>query len=70
VIAGAGNIPAEKPQRDRIDLSFRRPIMIPRPHRRVALAGVLAPALLLTACAQPPMGPTVQVLPGQGKSFE
>jgi hypothetical protein len=41
-----------------------------RNHRRTALAGVLAPALLLAACAQTPMGPTVQVLPAQGKSFE
>jgi uncharacterized protein YcfJ len=31
----------------------------------VAIAGVL----LLAACAQTPMGPTVQVLPGPGKSF-
>src|SRR5579875_1452954 len=34
----------------------------------------LLPALavlpLLAGCAQPPMGPTVQVIPGTGKSFE
>jgi hypothetical protein len=31
---------------------------------------LLAPGLLLAACAQTPMGPTVQVMPGPGKSFE
>ncbi len=31
---------------------------------------ILAPALLLAACAQTPMGPTVQVMPGPGKSFD
>jgi len=31
---------------------------------------LLAPALLLAACAQTPMGPTVQVMPGPGKSFD
>lgn len=41
-----------------------------RTYRHTALASVLAPALLLAACAQTPMGPTVQVLPAQGKSFE
>ncbi len=30
----------------------------------------LAAMLLLSACAQTPLGPTVQVIPGQGKSFE
>jgi hypothetical protein len=35
---------------------------------RVAPA-VLIPAILLGACAQTPMGPTVQVLPGPNKSF-
>lgn len=34
----------------------------------------LLPALallpLLAGCAQPPLGPTVQVIPGQGKSFD
>lgn len=34
------------------------------------MSWVLAPALLLSACNQPPMGPTVQVLPQQGKPFE
>jgi uncharacterized protein YcfJ len=29
----------------------------------------IAAVLLLGACAQTPMGPTVQVLPGPGKSF-
>jgi hypothetical protein len=31
---------------------------------------ILAPTVLLAACAQTPMGPTVQVMPGPGKSFE
>lgn len=31
------------------------------------IAGVAALGMLLTACAQPPMGPTVQVMPGPGK---
>jgi cytochrome c553 len=34
-----------------------------------AAPAVLIPALLLAACAQTPMGPTVQVLPGPNKSF-
>jgi hypothetical protein len=34
------------------------------------MLGALAPVLLFTACAQAPMGPTVQVLPGQGKTFD
>jgi peptidoglycan hydrolase-like protein with peptidoglycan-binding domain len=38
--------------------------------RRASLLGAVAPVLLCTACAQTPMGPTVQVLPGQGKSFD
>ena len=32
--------------------------------------GLLTPALLLAGCAQTPMGPTVQVMPGPGKSFD
>ena len=36
--------------------------------RRVVLSTVAA-AALLTACAEKPMGPTVQVMPGSGKSF-
>jgi hypothetical protein len=31
---------------------------------------LLTLALLLAACAQTPMGPTVQVMPGPGKSFD
>jgi hypothetical protein len=31
---------------------------------------LFASALLLAACAETPMGPTVQVLPGRGKSFD
>ena len=37
---------------------------------RTGLAGLLAPALLLAGCAQTPMGPTVQVMPGPGKPFD
>ena len=32
-----------------------------------AIAGVAALGMLLTACAQPPMGPMVQVMPGPSK---
>lgn len=34
------------------------------------LAGISLVALLLAGCAATPMGPTVQVMPGPGKSFE
>jgi len=34
------------------------------------MPGILAPILLLAACAQTPMGPTVQVMPGPGKPFD
>lgn len=34
------------------------------------MTGILAPIVLLAGCAQPPMGPTVPVMPGPGKSFE
>jgi hypothetical protein len=34
------------------------------------LAGFSAAAFLLAGCAATPMGPTVQVMPGPGKSFE
>lgn len=44
--------------------------MMLRNYRRAALVGTVTPILLLAACAQTPMGPTVQVMPGQGKSFE
>lgn len=37
---------------------------------RVALWCVPAIGLLLAGCAQTPMGPTVQVMPGPGKSFD
>src|SRR5271165_6392519 len=40
-----------------------------REMRRAALIGAMTPMLLLAACAETPMGPTVQVLPGPGKSF-
>jgi len=36
--------------------------------RQVGMTGMLIPALL-AGCAQPPMGPQVQVLPGRNKSF-
>ncbi len=31
---------------------------------------IIVPVLLLSACTQPPMGPTVQVIPQQGKPFD
>lgn len=34
------------------------------------LSGVAVFGLLLSGCAQTPMGPTVQVMPGPGKSFD
>ena len=34
------------------------------------LAGAAASVLLLQGCVQPPMGPTVNVMPGQDKPFE
>ena len=37
--------------------------------RRACNYSAIAGALLLSACVQNPMGPTVQVLPGLGKSF-
>lgn len=43
---------------------------MPRLNPAVTATGFIAAvALLLAACAQPPMGPTVQVMPGPGKSF-
>jgi hypothetical protein len=38
--------------------------------RQAIVAGVLAPMLMLAGCAQTPMGPTVQVMPGPGKSLD
>ena len=35
-----------------------------------SVAGVIAASLLLGACAHEPLGPRVQVMPGQGKPFE
>ena len=35
-----------------------------------AIAALLGPALLLAACAQTPMGPTVAVMPAPGKPFD
>lgn len=37
--------------------------------KRACCFAVLASGLLLGACAQTPMGPTVQVMPGPNKSF-
>jgi Putative peptidoglycan binding domain len=34
------------------------------------VSGVVALGLLLSGCAQTPLGPTVQVMPGPGKSFD
>ena len=33
-------------------------------------SGIIALGLLLSGCAQTPLGPTVQVMPGPGKSFD
>jgi len=38
--------------------------------QRTRVAGILAPIALLAACAQTPMGPTVQVMPGPNKPFD
>ena len=38
--------------------------------RRVGVPCILAPIMLLAACAQTPMGPTVQVMPGPDKPFD
>ena len=46
------------------------PSMTSHQLRRLWLPGILAPIFLLAACAQTPMGPTVQVMPGPGKSFD
>jgi hypothetical protein len=34
------------------------------------MIGLLLPSLLLAGCAQTPLGPTVQVMPGPGKPFD
>ena len=39
-------------------------------HRRAATFGGLGMLMLLSACAQTPMGPTVPVMPAPGKSLE
>jgi len=36
----------------------------------MVIAGVMAPMLLLAACAETPMGPTVQVMPAPGKPLD
>jgi hypothetical protein len=41
-----------------------------RDMRRAALVGVMTPMLLLAACAETPMGPTVQVMPAPGKPLD
>ena len=38
--------------------------------RRALTIGVVTPLLLIAGCAQTPMGPTVQVLPGRGKTLD
>ena len=38
--------------------------------RRAFVAGIVAPVILITGCAQTPMGPTVPVMPGPGKSLD
>jgi uncharacterized protein YcfJ len=41
-----------------------------RDMRRVALIGVMTPMLLLAACAETPIGPTVMVMPAPGKPLD
>lgn len=41
-----------------------------RARTTAAVSGVAVLALLLSGCAQTPLGPTVQVMPGPGKSFD
>src|SRR5208283_3367521 len=41
-----------------------------RDSRRVGTTGAVLTGLLLAGCAQTPMGPTVQVMPGPGKTFD
>jgi uncharacterized protein YcfJ len=38
--------------------------------RRPGIAALLLPAMLMAGCAQTPMGPTVQVMPGAGKTLD
>jgi uncharacterized protein YcfJ len=38
--------------------------------RYQSVASVVAASLMITACAHPPMGPHVAVMPGQNKPFE
>jgi hypothetical protein len=38
--------------------------------RNKAIAAILGPVLLLAACAQTPLGPTVAVMPAPGKPFD
>ena len=44
--------------------------MVHRGWTGAGTSGVVALGLLLSGCAQTPMGPTVQVMPGPGKSFD
>jgi hypothetical protein len=38
--------------------------------RRAGLSGAVGLGILVSGCAQTPLGPTVQVMPGPGKSFD
>jgi hypothetical protein len=38
--------------------------------RRAVAIGCVTPMLLIAGCAQTPMGPTVQVMPGPGKTLD
>jgi hypothetical protein len=38
--------------------------------RRAAVIGCVMPLLLMVGCAETPMGPTVQVMPGSGKTLD
>ena len=41
-----------------------------RMFHRTVMTGLLLPAMLMAGCAQTPMGPTVQVMPGPSKTLE
>jgi hypothetical protein len=38
--------------------------------RRAVAVGIVTPMLLMAGCAETPMGPTVQVMPGPGKTLD
>ncbi|GAN61124.1 hypothetical protein ACI01nite_09820 [Acetobacter cibinongensis] len=50
-------------------IRYRVAIRREKPMKLKTASAFLLPALLLTACAETPMGPSVMVLPSQGKSY-